>query len=69
MSEDESILELVKTFLDSRKEEKEPDALKYKVKVTQEKNSVEVRITDRNNKPLEQLLSIKLLKIIRGNLS
>jgi outer membrane protein assembly factor BamC len=69
VSEDESILGLVNTFLDSRKEEKEPDALKYKVKVTQEKNSVEVRITDRNNKPLGQLLSIKLLKIIRGNLS
>ena len=67
--EDESILGLVNTFLASRKEEKEPEALKYKIKVTQKKNSVEVSITDRDDKTLGQLLSIKLLKIIRGNLS
>ena len=69
VSEDESILGLVNSFLDRRKQDKEPEALKYKIKVTQEKNSVEVRITDRDDRPLEQLLSVKLLKIIRGNLS
>jgi uncharacterized lipoprotein len=70
VTEDESLLGLVGNFLDSRSAEDQLiPALEYKVAVTQSPNKVIVKISNKNNIPLDQLMKIKLLKIIRGNLS
>jgi outer membrane protein assembly factor BamC len=68
VADDDTLFGLISNFLGSR-EAKELEALEYQVSVIQGKGDVEVRIADRQNNVLEKLLTIKLLKIIRGNLS
>jgi len=60
---------LISGFLEQRKGDEVEEALKYKVSVVEGKESVEVRIRDMNGDPIQKLLSVKLLKIIRANLS
>jgi outer membrane protein assembly factor BamC len=70
VTEDGSLVGLVSNFLDSRRSDDEDiSVLEYKITVTQEKDSVVVRILNKNDFALDQLMKIKLLKIIRGNLS
>ena len=70
VTEDESLLGLVSNFLNSRDAEDQLiPALEYKVTITQSPNKVIVKISHKNNVPLDQLKNIKLVKIIRGNLS
>lgn len=68
IEEDDSLFGLISSFL-GEDEAKELEALEYKVKVIQGADSVEVRITDRSDQVLDALLTTKLLKVIRGNLS
>ncbi|PCJ92131.1 MAG: hypothetical protein COA46_06230 [Porticoccaceae bacterium] len=66
--DDDTLFGLISDLLESRDDE-ELKALEYQVLIIQGTDDVEVRITDRQNHTLEQLLATKLLKIIRGNLS
>tara|TARA_R110001592_G_scaffold83616_1_gene247599 strand:- start:40531 stop:41583 length:1053 start_codon:yes stop_codon:yes gene_type:complete len=68
VADDDTLFGLLSSFLGSR-DSKELEAIEYQVSVIQGTDDVEVRITDRQNNVLEKLLTIKLLKIIRGNLS
>jgi uncharacterized lipoprotein len=70
VAEDESLLGLVNNFLDSRSADDQLiPVLEYKVTVTQSQNKVIVQVSNKNNTSLDQLMKIKLLKIIRGNLT
>jgi len=69
VAEDGSLMGLISGFLEQRKGDEVEEALKYKVSVVEGKESVEVRIRDMNGDPIQKLLSVKLLKIIRANLS
>jgi hypothetical protein len=70
VTEDESLLGLLSNFIDSRSaEDQSTPVLEFKVTVAQSSNKVIVKISNKNNTSLEQLMKIKLLKIIRGNLS
>ena len=70
VAEDGSLLGLIGNFLDSRREnDQELPALEYKVTVIQEEKSVVVHILNQNDTPADKLMTIKLLKIIRSNLS
>jgi len=70
VAEDASLLGLVSNFLDTRKEnDQELPTLEYKVTVIQKEKSVVVHILNQNDTPVDMLMTIKLLKIIRSNLS
>lgn len=47
----------------------EAPPVEYQVELTRNEQSVEVRIADKGKERLERSLAIKLLKVIRGNLS
>ena len=70
VTEDESLLGLLSNFIDSRSaEDQSMPVLEFEVTVSQSSDKVIVKISNKNNTSLEQLMKIKLLKIIRGNLS
>lgn len=68
VDDDGTLFGLISSFLNEDKEH-EVKVLEYKVKVIQGGKSIEVRITERNDTVLDPLLAIKLLKVIRANLS
>ena len=67
VDEDTSLIGLVNSLFEA--DEEEQAALQFRVKLIENDKVVEVRIGDRNDASLDNAEALKLLKVIRGNLS
>lgn len=64
--EEQTLMDLVFSF--GRKTEDTPP-VEYQVHLSRTEQSVELRVLDNNKQVLDRLVAMKLLKVIRGNLS